>query len=200
MSTQDDHNADAERMSALMDGELPEREARELLDRIATEPVLQTRWARYHAARSALDAGAVRMSPDFVDRVRAAREREPAILAPERPQTVAAGWRRPLAGFAVAASVALAAFGAMNVLRDTPTTTVPSPVADMDGGGSTALGNGSGAVTPVAVATRERGVTGSGAVRERLMLYLASHNEYADTVDMPTVISYGRLSSLNAGQ
>lgn len=200
MSTQDNHNADAERMSALMDGELPEREARALLDRIAIEPVLQGRWARYHAARSALDTGAARMSPDFAERVRAAREREPAILTPGRTQSAAAGWRRPLAGFAIAASVALVAFGALNVLRDAPTTTAPSPVADAGSGNSGALGDGRDAVTPVAVAPGGPAVAGSGAVRERLMLYLASHNGYADTVDMPTVIPYGRLSSLNAGQ
>jgi len=190
---------DAELLSALMDDELSPRERDALLRRLEHEPGLQARWTRYHAARAALTTGAVRLAPGFGDRVRGEREREPSVLAPGRAAASRPVWIRPLAGVAIAASVALVAVGGLTLLRGP---LAPAPPMTVAGGGGTAVtDHDPAAITPVAVATRQgAGEVTAGPVRKRLLLYLVSHNEYADTVEVPTVIPYGRLGSLNAGQ
>lgn len=201
MTTHESERNDAERLSALMDDELSPPERAELLGRLENEPFLQARWARYHAARSALNIGAARLSPDFVERVRQAREQEPAVLAPKRARPARPAWVRPLVGVAIAASVALVAIGGLNLLRGSLPATSPVTVADNDGAGVTIGDTGTSAITPVAVSSHGGATMATPEpVRKRLMLYLTSHNEYADTVEVPTVVPYGRLSSLNAGQ
>jgi sigma-E factor negative regulatory protein RseA len=190
---------DAELLSALMDDELSPGERDALFRRLQREPALQARWTRYHAARAALTTGAVRLAPGFSDRVRDERAREPSVLAPERTGVQRPPWLRPLAGVAIAASVALLAIGGLTLLRG-PMSPEP-PISVADGGGAAVPDHDPAAITPVAVATGQRAADGTTEpVRKRLLLYLASHNEYADTLEVPTVIPYGRLGSLNAGQ
>lgn len=190
---------DAELLSALMDDELSSRERGALFRRLEREPALQARWARYHAARAALTAGAVQLAPGFSDRVRDAREREPSVLAPGRAAAPRPAWVRPLAGVAIAASVALVAIGGLSLLRG-PLAPEPS-ITVADGGRTAVSDHDPAAITPVAASTRPGAAeTTTEPVRKRLLLYLASHNEYAGAVEVPTVIPYGRLGSLNAGQ
>ena len=72
-----------ERVSALMDGELGEKEAVEQLKRIEQDPELRTAWETYHVIGDAL-RGQAELSPGFVARVAARLEQEPAVLAPRR--------------------------------------------------------------------------------------------------------------------
>jgi sigma-E factor negative regulatory protein RseA len=72
-----------ERVSALMDGELGEKEAVEQLKRIRQDPELRTAWETYHVIGDAL-RGQAELSPGFVARVAARLEQEPAVLAPRR--------------------------------------------------------------------------------------------------------------------
>jgi sigma-E factor negative regulatory protein RseA len=92
-----------ESLSALMDDEADELELERLLSRIGDDGELRQVWTRYHAVRGALSGqfGAGLPAPDISGRVREAlaQERVPAAAGPER-------WWRPLASFAVAASVA----------------------------------------------------------------------------------------------
>jgi len=192
---------DAELLSALMDDELTPRERDQALERLQREPALQARWARYHAVRAALDNGAAHLAPDFAERVRRARENEPVVFAPRGVMASRADWVRPLAGIAIAASVALVAIGGLTLLRDSPPGASTTPLAD---GGESAVQEplrDSAAVRPVMVAPGTDAVSAAPeAARKRLLLYLASHNEYADMAEVPTGIPYGRLGSLNAGQ
>lgn len=95
-----------ERISALFDDEVGAFEARRLTDELLGDPELQRRWGRYQligdALRNELPA---QVSCDFVERVHVAIAREPALQAApggrRRPR-----WLKPLAGLAVAASVA----------------------------------------------------------------------------------------------
>ncbi len=92
-----------ESLSALMDDEANELELERLLSQIGENGELRRTWARYHSARSAL-AGQLHGAPSTVDisaRVRdaLALQQSAAVGGPER-------WWRPLASFAVAASVA----------------------------------------------------------------------------------------------
>ena len=209
MSTHELNREHHELISALMDGELSDAERTRVLDRLQKEPELQTCWARYHATRAGLTGGAARLSPGFSERVHQALAQEPTVLAPgARPRrTEQPGWLRPVAGFAIAASVALVAVGGLTWLRgpggdagDAGTT-----VAELDG--ADGLSNGG--------ATDASGVAQVGAsssslaldttarqaeIRRRLGIYLANHSEYAGAGEMPGMIPYSRLTGFNAGQ
>lgn len=201
MTTQETRRTEAELLSALMDDELSADERRAILQRLDAEPELQMRWARYHAARAAMNMGAARLSPGFTERVRQAREQEPAVLAPGRAVSAQPAWLRPVAGVAISASVALVAIGGLTLLRDSSPVAPPTRVAASATSEYTAGGHDPSAVTPVAVSTPAFGEgLPASPERRRLMLYLASHSEYADVGEMPTVIPFGRLSSINAGQ
>jgi anti-sigma factor RsiW len=89
-----------EQISAWMDGELPADEARFLERRLANEPDLRARWQRMQLASSCLKGHAFRPMPSALSARVAAAIAEPAV---------AARARRPWLGWAVAASVALAA-------------------------------------------------------------------------------------------
>lgn len=201
MSRHEHDRDDAELLSALMDGELSGAEQARALERLQSDPALQRRWARYHAARAALTGGAGRLSADFAARAAAARAAEPAVLAPRRVRGVRPTWLRPVAGLAIAAGVALVAIGGLSLLRGPAPEPAPLTVADHATGGPGGVDHDPGAAAPVAVATLGgAGEAERARLRQRLMLYLASHSDYANTGQMPTVIPYGRLSGLNAGQ
>jgi Anti sigma-E protein RseA, N-terminal domain len=89
-----------EQLSAWMDGELPADEARFLARRLASEPALRARWERMQLASACQKGHSLRLMPAaMADRVALAIA-EPAVDARTR---------RPWLGWAVAASVALAA-------------------------------------------------------------------------------------------
>lgn len=93
-----------ENLSALMDGELADKDAEPLITHLNSDPALQTAWQEYHLIGDAL-RGNVLLPVDVREQVKAALAQEPTVLAPRRMQRRAA---RPAARFAVAASVALA--------------------------------------------------------------------------------------------
>ncbi|MDX1608668.1 MAG: sigma-E factor negative regulatory protein [Halofilum sp. (in: g-proteobacteria)] len=197
MSKPETERSDDELLSALMDDELSVDEELHVLERLHDDPALQARWARFHAARAALDEGPGHMSPGFAGRVGRAREAEPAVLAPRRVRRPLPTWVRPVAGLAVAASVALVAIGALTLLRGPSPEGPPVTVATQ----SPPAVNRDEGLARVAVSTVDGASPAQvAAQRQRLMLYLVSHSEYADAGEIPTVIPYGRLGGLNAGQ
>ena len=95
-----------EHLSSLMDGEISRETSRFLVRRLGADEELCGAWARYHLVRDCLrhpEGGLV--SDDLCSRVHLALEAEPET--PVRP--VRRDWLKPLAGVAVAASVALVA-------------------------------------------------------------------------------------------
>jgi negative regulator of sigma E activity len=96
-----------EQLSALIDGELPAAETTLLLKRLEREPELRERLARYQAAGDVLRVAPASLRPGFTAAVSAALAAEPAYRAAARraPRL----HLKPLAGLAVAASVAAAA-------------------------------------------------------------------------------------------
>lgn len=90
----------AEQLSALMDGELPEAEARFLQRRLANDPALRAKWSRLQVGASCLRNQPWQpVSPDLSTRIQSALSAEAA--APR-------GGRR-VVGWAVAASLAVLA-------------------------------------------------------------------------------------------
>jgi len=96
-----------EHISSLMDGEISRETARFLVRRLGADAELCATWARYHLVRDCLryqEGGLA--SGDLSLRVQQAlaQEDQPATASARFPR-----WIRPLAGVAVAASVALMA-------------------------------------------------------------------------------------------
>lgn len=96
-----------ERLSALLDGELDGREQQQAIDLINDgTPVERARFGRYRLIGDVMRGETALLGAGVDDRVRAALADEPTVLAP-RPK--ARKFARPLAGLAVAASVAATA-------------------------------------------------------------------------------------------
>jgi negative regulator of sigma E activity len=121
-----------EHLSALLDGELPPEQTDFLLKRVRRDAELRGTLQRYRLVGDTLRGERVQARPDFMLRVSAAIAAEPALPAPNarpgRRSAAALRWLKPVAGLAVAASVASVAVVVMQ--RD------PGTVA---GGSSPAL-------------------------------------------------------------
>jgi negative regulator of sigma E activity len=101
-----------EQLSAWMDGALPAEEARFLERRLQHDAALRAKYERLQLAAACLRGHEVQPLPaDFADRVAAALDAAPG--APTRS-------RRPLLGWAIAASVALLALALVPRLASTP--------------------------------------------------------------------------------
>ena len=87
-----------EQLSAWMDGALPAEEARFLERRLAHDPVLRAKWERLQLASSVLRGHEVRPMRGLAERVAAGLEAAPSVSP-----------RRPLLGWAIAASIAVLA-------------------------------------------------------------------------------------------
>jgi sigma-E factor negative regulatory protein RseA len=174
-----------EQLSALVDDELPAAEHALLLERLARDDGLRECLGRYQLMRDVLN-NRVAMPVDgrFVHRVMATIDAEPAYQARAR-----VAWQRvarPLAGVAVAASVALVAVLALQNLDPdvaAPAPQVASVVAPQNG------------MVPV----REVWERQSVPVGSRLNGYLVQHNEYAASSGVQGVLPYVRIVGHDSG-
>lgn len=110
-----------ERLSALIDGALGDREGETLLTQIAEQATLRARWGRYHLIGDALRGeAAAGVAVDVAAGVRERLAGEPVVLAPRlaRRRRLPV-WARPALGLAAAAS-----FGAAVVVM-MPRTDLP---------------------------------------------------------------------------
>jgi sigma-E factor negative regulatory protein RseA len=185
---------DKERISALLDGELPEGEAAGCLDRLTRDADLRSAWGRYHLIGDALRGEPLSLPVGgLAERVSAALEREPAILAaPARRASKPKGrpeWLRPLAGAAIAASVAVV-------------TLVSYPYLVGDGQAPTSAAVVKATAAPPPLAVRYANHAGTHwknrqrpEVESRLNRYLVDHNEYAAPAGMTGVLPYASFVS-----
>lgn len=97
-----------EHLSALMDGEIDAKGRDFLLRRLSGDPEMSRTWQRYHLVRSCLHQE-MASGMSIADRVAEALDDEPALVAESR-----GGWFKPIAGTAIAASVALMAIVGIN--------------------------------------------------------------------------------------
>ncbi len=97
-------NPSDERISALVDGELDEREHQVSVDKLLAHSENRKAWGRYHLIGDTLKRSLPKgMDHDFSSRVMAALDNEPTVLAPPAPAK--SSWGQRVAGLAVAASV-----------------------------------------------------------------------------------------------
>jgi negative regulator of sigma E activity len=99
-------------LSAMFDDELPPEECELLARRLSRDELLKARWGRYAIVGAVIRAErGVRLNAPLAGRVNAVLLAEPALAAPTAPRDLRRGrvrWWQPVAGAAVAASVAAA--------------------------------------------------------------------------------------------
>ena len=172
-----------EQISALLDGELPEAEQRLLLERLERDPALRAHWSRYQLISDAVHQTLPpQVDMGLADRVMAALDAQPA----HHQNT--GGWTaralKPLAGLAVAASVAVVAVLAVQQSRTpvvAPGTALvaanpPAPALPATAGADAALADAR-QIQPA----------------NRLNEYLVNHSEYAASGGMPGMSPYARI-------
>ncbi len=178
-----------ENISALMDGELNEAETARLLDQLQRDAGLRTCWTRYHLISDTLRSDLTgHIKHNVATCVIKALESEPIHLsqrrATPRPSRFTPRIFKPLAGFAVAASIT--AVAVLSLQTSTPLQTV-SPV-------NLAGLSGASPVAQVAsTAGRSRWSAGRPSVESKLDIYLANHNQYSMSTEMQGMMPYVRI-------
>jgi sigma-E factor negative regulatory protein RseA len=169
-----------ESVSAFLDDELSRHELQETLDRVLADETLRGVWDRYHLIGDAMRGEGVRISAAGVaDEVRARLEAEPAIIATWAPKRshngIPSHWLRPVAGAAMAASVAALAVVALPLLTEKEPATAPAVATRV--------------ATPVSPPQAPIQYVSSGgtrwknletpAIESKLNRYLVDHSEFA---------------------
>ncbi len=170
-----------EQVSALVDDELSDMERPLLLGRLQRDPGLRACLGRYQLIGEVMRGGSARgASLGIAARVQAVLRDEPQVTAPGAAplRRVAALWK-PLAGLAIAASVALVAVLSVQRMQ-TPDRQVPVLAAGAAGQGFVRVDD-------------EQWNRIEPAVEQRLNRYLVNHNEYAASRGMPGVLPYVRI-------
>lgn len=170
-----------EQISALLDGELPEAEQRLLLERLARDPELRAHWSHYQLISDAVHQTLPpQIDIGLSDRVMAALDDQPTY------HQHAGGWAarafKPLAGLAVAASVAVVAVLAVQQAR----TPDAGPVRLAENPSTPTLPAAARSDAALADARQSR-------AGNRLNEYLVNHSEYAASGGMPGMSPYVRI-------
>lgn len=171
-----------EQLSALVDDELTEAEQGLLTRRVGTDAELHRRLARYQIISDALrNQLPDRIDPAFSARVQAAVSKESAQMADTPASQRLARLLKPVAGVAIAASVAVVAVLSLQSVREE--TAAPPAVASAPS--STDFIRADSTPEP---ATRPH-------TAKNLDIYLVNHNEYAVNRRMQGMLPYVRIIS-----
>lgn len=173
---------DAEQVSCLMDGE-PAFGQKVILDSLEHDEDLRARWQRYHLISDAMTKHLpTQIDCGFADRVRLAIDDEPTILSPGAFRKPSLSVARHVAGWSIAASVAIVALVGVQVMLKN------------DSVESYRMASAVSAAHMVAT----RGNTGVARVEyvesaddQELNQYLVNHNEYAG--GMNGMLPYSRI-------
>lgn len=192
-----------ESMSAMLDGEANELEIQRVIKALDDDPELRETWRRYQATRSAI-SGSQFTQMDISGRVREALE------APETRPDVSLGQRmlRPLASFAVAASVAatvvvggqqLAGLGTDDPYgAEVASTGGVSPVGMINSVGAVPVraSYGTEPVASPAMQPANRNAYEELA-RQRMQIYMQEHAEHAALNSPQGLIPFARVPEIH---
>jgi sigma-E factor negative regulatory protein RseA len=158
-----------EHLSALVDGEISRETSRFLVRRLGVDDELRATWTRYHLVRDCLrhQDGAL-AGEDLCARINQA-------LADEQPgkpsRSLPTGWLKPVAGVAIAASVALMAIVAL----DSGSPVAPQPANELAGAAKLEQFTSPQSLTPAPYSS-QASYSGQAAARGRKMdSYLVRH-------------------------
>lgn len=178
-----------EQVSALMDDECTEQELKLAVRQLTRDVILMAQWERYHLISDVLkgDAPAV-MNVDFAERMRAVIDTEPPLAANAKPLQAPRPWAKPLAGFALAASVAAVAVFVMR--PDVMQPNNPSLLA-----GDTEM-----AQTLELTRFDEETVDAEDDMLARMNAYMVNHNSMASMSSVYGVLPYVRMAGTRDGR
>lgn len=180
----------SEQLSALLDDELDEQEQELLLRRLKHEPGMQTSWSRYQligdAMRHSLNPAS---HPDLLHDIRRAIEHEPAIQSASQASPAGLRMMKPVAGLAVAASVAaMAIIGLQNMGQG------ESPYEDVPRLAQTQP------ATTIQRVSGTRWNMQQPDTEMRLNGYLVNHSEYTSAISLQGMINYARIAGYDSRQ
>ncbi|MGK0440371.1 MAG: sigma-E factor negative regulatory protein RseA [Pseudohongiellaceae bacterium] len=197
-----------EALSALKDGEADELELRRLLKQSESQEIGQ-QWQMMHHVSEAVAGRAPQFTQwDISGSVAAAIEQESAYEAPESEPLQArkeSFWLKPVAGFAVAASVAVAVVLGTQTLTATQTGITGNPaVASSRVYPATVSGRSLGSVN-VSATISNASAPGTGlsravlmgdlAAEQRLNRYMLQHTEQSSLNNGQGMINFARVAS-----
>lgn len=175
-----------EKISALVDGEDIAGRA-EVVDHLLKDEALRASWARYHLIADCLRGCLCNTVSDISASISHRLRDEPAILAPERKQPF--GFK-PLAGLAIAASVAVCALLAVQMgeraepARPAAVAATAGPVRSVTFEAPPVLPAGAGRVASVA--------------DQRMKNYLVNHSEFRSNGRINGIPPYARVVTFEA--
>jgi sigma-E factor negative regulatory protein RseA len=177
----------AEQVSALMDGELQGEALQHALDELKCDAGLKGCWGRYHLISDVLHNHAS---------VQLSHSRNDSIMPLSGKTHTMRGWHsrriiKPLAGFALAASVAaLAIFSVQTFVFISP---------GIDTSQLAALSSPSVAASPVSTQSQgARWESAKPAFESRLNHYLTNHNEYSTSAGLQGMLPHARIVAYDA--
>jgi sigma-E factor negative regulatory protein RseA len=180
-----------EQVSAFLDGELPASETELLLKRLTRDMELRERFGRYALIGEAMrGATHAHLTRGFTVRVNAAIDGEPGIAAPAAGQAQRAPrWWRPLAGAAVAASVAVVAVVGLQRHASLPvtaavTSTINRPPAPPAAAAPARTREAISYTVPAALADVPAALPAA-----RLTSYVFAHSKYSSLLEQRDVLS-----------
>ena len=157
-----------EHLSCLMDGEISRETSRFLVRRLGADDDLCSTWARYHLVRDCLRHQEGNFaSEDLCGRINQALENE-AVQQPVR--AIGRGWLKPVAGMAIAASVALMAV----IMVDPGSTQAPQATGNLAGNAQTEPFTSPQSLGAVPV-SRQASLYGSSQREQKMNSYLLRH-------------------------
>ncbi len=173
-----------EQLSACLDGELPDRELALLLKRIGHDQELRGTITRYGLISETVRTGsAAAISSDFAARVMAQIQAEPQTSVSKVPHIA---WRRlrPVAGIAVAASVAALALFSVQRSGLIPTESAVVDTASDPASTTVALEAPDRYVVPMTPSNSSVFIPAT-----RLTNYVVAHSEYSSPLGRRSVLS-----------
>jgi sigma-E factor negative regulatory protein RseA len=178
-----------EQLSALVDDELSDVEQPLLLGRVQRDAELQECLGRYQLIGEVMRGIADTTTLGVADRVRRVLLQDVGGQVPDTPKQEGFNWWKPVAGFAVAASVALVAVLTVSSLRETASDAVPELASSNPAG-----------VPAVARVSDDQWDRIEPGIDKRLSGYLVNHNEYAASRGVQGVMPYVRIVGFENSQ
>jgi negative regulator of sigma E activity len=174
-------DAEMERISSLIDGELDRAEAEALVSSLCADAALLQQWRELHRVGDALRSSEVVIFDDsaFCAKVSTLIAAEPTVLAPRRSSQAHSARRYWVPGVAVAASIAAIGFVAVPLLR------APDPVALVQKATPAAA-------VETAPAEPARRIPAAIANARALDAYFSAHRELTGGSAMPRATAYLR--------
>ena len=182
-----------EQLSSLIDGEYDGNYDR-VIERLILDQELKDTWSRYHLIRDCLrEHLPEEISNQVSTNVSKALSNEPTILAPQKTQQFNL---KPLAGFAIAASVAMVAVFGIQVSNESNSVSSSPLLATNTVAPQTQTFSFEGAqALPASVRKSD---TPEDVANQRLNNYLMNHNEYRSNGSMNGILPYVRLVTIES--